>query len=58
MVSDRIGRYRHAGGGNAGRIGQREIALVGERLDRLNLKLTRPWQAVISERCGMEIFRI
>ena len=31
-----------AGGGDAGRIGERQVALVAERLGRLDLKLARP----------------
>src|SRR6266849_6815899 len=54
----RIGGNRRAGGRHAGRISEREVALVGERLDRLNLKLARPWQPMISECRGMKVFRI
>ena len=49
---------RRAGGGHARRIGEREVALVGERLGRLDLELTRPRQPVIGERRGLEIFRM
>jgi len=50
IVDDRL-----AGGGDAGRIGQREVALVAERLGRLDLDLTGARQAVIDERAGAEI---
>ena len=39
-----------AGGGDARRIGQREVALVGERLGRLDLELSRARQPVIGQR--------
>ena len=52
----RIFGDRRAGGRNARRIGQRKVALVGERLGRLNLELSRPRQPVIGERRGLEIF--
>ena len=54
----RIFGNRGAGGSHPRRIGQRKVALVGERLDRLNLKLTRLRKPVISKRRRMEIFRI
>ena len=54
----RIVGDRGAGRGHARRIGQREVALVGERLGRLDLELTRPRQAVIGQRRGLEIFRM
>ena len=41
-----VGRDRLAGKGDAGRIGEREIALVGERLRRPDLKLAGPRRAV------------
>ncbi len=49
---------RGAGGSHPRRIGQRKIALVGERLDRLNLKLTRLREPMIRKRRRMEVFRI
>src|SRR3546814_16754801 len=39
-----------AGRGNAGRIGQREIALGGQRLGRLNLELAGPAAGVQIQR--------
>ena len=51
-----IGGNRRAGGRDPRRIGQRQVALIGERLDRLDLKLARPRQAVISQCRGMKIF--
>jgi hypothetical protein len=51
-----IGGDRHARRGDARRIGQRQVALVGERLDRLDLELARPRKAVISQGRGMKIF--
>ncbi len=47
-----------AGGGDARRIGQREVALVGERLDRLDLELSGPRKPVIRQRRVMQIFGI
>ncbi len=47
-----------AGRSDARRIGQREVALVGERLGRLDLEFTRARQPVIRKRRGAEIFRI
>ena len=41
-----IGRDRLAGKGDAGRIGEREVALVGERLGGDDLKLSRSRRAV------------
>ena len=52
-----IGDDRLAGRGDAGRIGEREVALVGERLGRLDLELSGPRQAVIDQRPGAQIFR-
>ncbi|OIQ70584.1 hypothetical protein GALL_478020 [mine drainage metagenome] len=54
----RIVRDFRAGGRDARRIGQREVALVGERLGRLNLELTGPRQPVVGERRRVKIFRI
>ena len=52
IVDDRL-----AGGGDAGRIGQRQVALVAERLGRLDLELTGPGLAVIDERARAQIVR-
>ena len=41
-----IGRNRLAWKGDARRIGEREVALIGERLGRPDLELARPWRAV------------
>ena len=49
---------RHAGGGDAGRIGQRQIALVAQRLCRHNLKLPRLGQAVIDQRPRIQLIAI
>lgn len=54
----RILRDLGAGSGDAGRIGQRQVALVGERLGRLDFKFSRPRQPVIGQRRGVELFRI
>ena len=40
----RIGGDRLAGGGDAGRIGERQVVLVAERLGGLDLDLSRPRQ--------------
>ena len=50
----RIGDDRLAGEGDARRIGEREVALVAERLGRRDLELTGPRQAVIMQRVGLE----
>ena len=47
-----------AGRRDAGRIGQCQVALVGERLGGLDLEFTRARQPVIRKRRGAEIFRI
>ena len=47
-----------AGRSDPGRIGQREVALVGERLGRLDLEFAGPRQPMIRQRRGAEIFRI
>ena len=52
----RIGGDRFAGGGNTRRIGKREVALIAERLGRLDLELSGFRQAVIGERSRIEIF--
>ena len=46
---------RHAGGGDAGRVGERQVALVAERLGRLDLQFPGPRQSVIDERSRLEI---
>ena len=46
---------RHAGRRHAGRIGQREVALVAQRLGRLDLELPGLGQAVVDERPGLEV---
>jgi hypothetical protein len=51
----RIGGDRFAGGGDAGRIGEREIVLSGKRLRRLDLELPRPRHLVIGERARAQI---
>ena len=48
----------HAGGGDARRISERQVALVRQRLDRLDLEFARLRQPVIGERRGMEVFRV
>ena len=51
----RVGDDRLAGGGDARRIGERQVALVAERLGRLDLELSRPRQAVIDQRARAQI---
>ncbi len=51
----RIGGDRLAGEGDAGRIGEREIALIAERLGRGDLQLARPRLAMEVQRVGFEI---
>ena len=46
----RVGRDRLAGRRDAGRIGEREIALVAERFGRLDFEFSRPRRAVVDER--------
>jgi hypothetical protein len=46
----RIGDDRLAGGGDARRIGEREVALVAQRLGGLDLQLSGSRKAVIDER--------
>ena len=46
----RVGGDRLAGRGDAGRIGERQVALVAERLGRLDLELSGPRIAVVEER--------
>ncbi len=48
----------HARRRHARRISEREVALVGKRLDGLNLKLARSRQPMVGQCRGMEIFRI
>ena len=53
-------RVRHdglAGGRHARRIGQRQVALVRQRLDRLDLELSGARFAVIDERVALEFVR-
>ncbi len=52
-----IGGDGFAGRRHARRIGQRQIALVGERLCRLDFKFSGPWQAMINERARAQIVR-
>ncbi|MGX1142132.1 hypothetical protein AB7M11_006368 [Bradyrhizobium ottawaense] len=47
-----------AGRGDARRIGQREVALVGKRLACLDLELSRARQTMVGERRLVEIIRI
>ena len=54
----RILRDLGAGGGDPGRIGQRQVALIGKRLDRLDFEFSRPRQPVIGQCRGTKIFRI
>ena len=51
----RVGGDFLAGGGDAGGIGQGEVALAGHALGRLDLELSRPWQAVVIKRGLAEI---
>ena len=51
----RIGRDRLARKGDAGRIGERQIALIGERLRRPDLELARSRRAVKQQGVGLEI---
>ena len=51
----RIGGDRLAGGGDARRIGERQVVLVAERLGRLDFELSGPRQAVIDERAGAQV---
>ena len=52
-----IGDDRLAGEGDAGRIGEREVALVGERLGRGDLQLARARLAMEMQRVGFEVGR-
>ena len=52
-----IGRDRLAREGDAGRIGEREIALIGERLGGDDLELSRPGRAVKVQGVRLEIGR-
>ena len=52
-----VGRDRLAREGDAGRIGEREIALIGERLGGDDLKLSRPGRAVKVQGVRLEIGR-
>ena len=51
----RIGRNRLAWKGDAGRIGEREVALIGERLGGDNLQLPRTGRAVKQQGVRLEI---
>ena len=51
----RIGDDRLAGGRHARRIGERQVALVAERLGRLDLQLSGLRRAVIDQRAGAQI---
>ena len=51
----RIGDDRLAGGRDARRIGERQVALVAERLGRLDLQLSGPRRAVVDQRAGAQI---
>ena len=53
----RIGRDGLAGDRDAGRIGEREVALVAERLRRHDLEFPRPRIAVVEERAAPQIVR-
>jgi hypothetical protein len=50
-----VGRNRLAGKGDAWRIGEREIALIGKRLGGDNLELARPGRAVKLQGVRLEI---
>ena len=52
----RIGGDRFAGGGNTRRISQREVALVRQRLRRLNFQFTGPGKSVIGQRREAKFF--
>ncbi len=52
-----IGDDRLAGGGDAGRIGEREVALVAKGLGRLDLQFARLRQAVIDQRPRFQVLR-
>src|SRR5690606_23251534 len=52
-----IGDDLQAGGGDARRIGEREVALVAEGLGGLDLELTGPRIAVIEQRARFQILR-
>ena len=51
----RIGGDRLAGGGDAGRIGERQVALVAERLGRLDFEFSGPRQPVIDQRARAQV---
>ena len=46
-----------AGGGDAGRIGEREVALGGQRLGRDDLDLSRPGETMVAERAFGQFIR-
>ena len=46
-----------AGGGDAGRIGERQVALGGQRLGRDDLDLPGPWEAMVAKRAFGEFIR-
>ena len=53
----RIGDDGLAGGGDARRIGERQIALGGERLGRRDLKFSGARVGMVDQRAGFEIGR-
>ena len=53
----RVGGDRLAGGGDAGRVGERKVALVAERLGRLDLDLPGPRVAVVEQRARAKLVR-
>src|SRR5438105_352513 len=52
-----VRRDRLAGSGHPRRIGEREVALVGERLRRRDLELSRARPAMIGERALAQLLR-
>ena len=52
-----VGGNRLAGGCHAGRIGQRQVALVAEGLGRLDLELSGAWVLMVEHRSRFQILR-
>ena len=53
----RVGGDRLAGDGDAGRVGERKVALVAERLGRLDLDLSGPRVTVVEQRARAKLVR-